>query len=330
MSSSSSSSSNSQTATAIIREEQVDLPTGVSMQVMSSLPDKPSNRPVLIFLHGSFHAAWCWAEHFFPFFVSKGYPVVAPSWRGTGGTFAGEGVRKVKIMEHVADLEAFMDKLPHILGRKKEETPFKPIIICHSFGGLALMKYLELNKAATLGGAVAACSVPPSGNGKMTLRFLRRSLSDSWKITAGFALKRCVEDSSLCRELFFGGDKQVGKDGTVVEDYGVSDEDIARYQRYFGRDSEATIDLVDLAKILPSKQVDADGKALNVASFPSCLVLGATDDCIVDQEGLDETAKYFGLEEPLIVNSPHDIMLGRNWCNAAEAIEKWLQETCPQ
>ena len=34
--------------------------------------------------------------------------MIAPSWRGTGFTFAGEGVKKVKIQEHVADLQAFL------------------------------------------------------------------------------------------------------------------------------------------------------------------------------------------------------------------------------
>lgn len=47
------------------------------------------------------------------------------------------------------------------------------------------------------------CSVPPSGNGKMTMRFLFRSLKDSWKITAGLAMKKVIQDDELCRELFF-------------------------------------------------------------------------------------------------------------------------------
>jgi pimeloyl-ACP methyl ester carboxylesterase len=286
--------------------------------------DDRTKLPALLFLHGSFHGAWCWAERFFDYFTSKGYgPVVANSWRGTGGTFAGEGVRKVKISEHVADLAALMEELPALTG----QNDVKPVVICHSFGGLALMKYLELHPEASekLSGIVTMCSVPPSGNGKMTLRYLRRSLRDSWKITAGFAMKKCLTNESLCRELFFGGDKRVLEDGTV-EDYGVSDEEVRRYQRYFARDSEATIDLVNLGRQLPSFSTGKDGKAPFFDQLPPCLVVGGKDDLIVDREGLEETAIYFGLEKPVLVDSPHDVMLGRKWQNAADLLHEWIQE----
>ena len=192
------------------------------------------------------------------------------------------------------------------------------------------MKYLEDHAAEkALSGVVTICSVPPSGNGKMTMRYLRRSLKASWRITLGFAMKRCLQSTDLCRQLFFGGDKIVAADGTtILDDHGVSDADVERYQSYFARDSEATIDLVDLAKILPSAQTSNDG----VANFmqnndvpPPCLVMGASDDYIVDREGLEETARYFGLEEPLIVDSPHDVMLGKKWQHGAKALLDWLE-----
>jgi hypothetical protein len=83
-----------------------------------------------------------------------------------------------------------------------------------------------------------------------------------------------------------------------------------------------------LAKQLPSSET-VNGKAKFVvdSTFPPCLVMGAKDDYLVDQEGLEETAAYFGVEEPLIVDSPHDVMLGRKWSNAADALEAWLSAT---
>jgi len=278
------------------------------MQIISSIPGekkekKKRSKPPLLYLHGSFHAAWCWTEHFFPYFVNKGYPCVALSWRGTGGTYAGDGVRKVKILEHVSDLADVLDYvLPEIVGGTSPIV--KPVVVSHSFGGLAIMKLLETQPERTkdLSGIVAMCSVPPSGNGKMTMRFLRRSLADSWTITRGLAMKKCITNPELCRELFFGGkDDEGGGSG------GVSDDDIARYQRYFARDTEATIDLFDLAKALPSMRADDGGRApfVNDDSFPPALVIGATDDFIVDKEGVEETARYFGLDEPVYVDSPH-------------------------
>lgn len=342
-----------------VYEDRVPLPDGASMQVYSSFPsaatavppppnqddDDPAAEPVLLFLHGSFHGAWCWREHFFPYFVHRGYIVVAPSWRGTEGTPAGEGVKKVQMRQHVNDLHALLEQLPSLLQQHRTSrgglsfskhnnnsnaiAP-KPVVICHSFGGLAVMKYLELHSSKRpFRAVVTICSVPPSGNGKMTMRFLRRSLVASWRITAGFAMKKCLTDATLCRQLFFGGEKIVRDDGTV-EDYGVSDEDIQRYQGYFARDSAATIDLFDLARQLPSATTISGGRAAFVdETFPPCLVMGASDDYLVDREGLDETARYFVLDdddEPLVVDSPHDVMLGRRWENAAHGLHQWLQE----
>jgi pimeloyl-ACP methyl ester carboxylesterase len=312
---------------ASMQEQQVNLASGTSMQMITSLPDTlDSSKPPILFLHGSFHAAWCWSENFMPYFASKGYPVAALSWRGTGGTFAGDSIKKVKIMEHVEDLKCVLNHLPEIIGLDTNAKP--PVVVAHSFGGLAVMKAFEEDGTmpSKFGGIVMMCCVPPSGNGKMTMRYLRRSLIDSYKITAGFAMKRCLKNEDLCRQLFFGGKKTTLEDGSI-EDYGVSDSDVKRYQEYFARDSEATIDLLDLAKKLPSSKADGNGRAPFVSVLPPCLVMGAKDDFIVDKEGVEETARYFGLDRPTIVDSPHDVMLGAKWENAANELSTWLSNT---
>ena len=352
------STSTTASKTPTIQEDRFLLPNGITVQVYYSIPSKGRNNknnqsqqlyPPLLFLHGSFHAAWCWTEFFFPYFSSRGYPVVAMSWRGTGGTPAGTGVKKVKASEHCHDLQGL---LTHVLPTIFRSTPYattseRPILISHSFGGIVIMKFLEScqdddddddddddgtmeqttkkTPKAWFAGIVSICSVPPSGNGKMTMRFLRRSLVDSYKITVGFAMRRAITDASLCRDLFFGGQPQTLEDGTV-DDFGVSDVDIERYQGYFARDTEATIDLMDLAKKLPSYRVDQRGRAPFVDDLPPCLVIGAKDDFIVDYEGNMETANYYGLDEPVYVDSPHDVMLGRKWENCAKVLEEWIQE----
>ena len=229
----------------------------------------------------------------------------------------------------MADFDAFLsglsDKSPYNLGLDLGDNP-QVVLIGHSFGGLTIMKWLEETGAAkkdvNLAGVGLLCSVPPSGNGPMTLRYLFRSLKDSYKITVGFAMKKAIVDKALCRELFFGGDEV---------DSGISNEDLERYQSYFERDTVATIDLKDLAGKLPSKLVDKSGAAPFVNSLKELalrpFVLGATDDFIVDQEGVLETGKYFGLDaqDVKIVDSPHDVMLGKKWQNAANAILEWIQ-----
>jgi len=298
----------------------------------TSSSSSKNNKPTLAFLHGSFHASWCWAENYMPYFASLGYPCVAFSLQGTGGTPVMEmGAKKVKIASHVADLNAFLKGLSDddtaSLGLGLGDDP-KIVLIGHSFGGLTIMKWLEQMygdnnddnsnspKDINLAGVGLMCSVPPSGNGAMTMRFIRRSLVDAWKITAGFVMKKAITDKAICRDLFFGG---------TEDDNGISDEDVERYQSYFQRDTVATIDLGDLAKKLPSALADVEtGRAPFVDRLPPVFVVGATEDFIVDREGVDETARYMGLEEPLIVDSPHDVMLGRRWNNGADAILEFI------
>jgi len=319
----------------------------------SSLSNGLHRRPPLLFLHGSFHSSWCWAEHYMPYFASHGYSCYALSLRGTGGTFAGEGVKKVKIDQHVQDIT---DMIAYIhqqeQAQQKGETAIsdddleccRSVLIAHSFGGLAVMKYLENilltvpskngddeednattnmnNHYLKISGVVSMCSVPPSGNGKMTMRFLKRSLRDSWKITAGLAMKKCIRDKALCRELFFEDDVE-----------GISEDDISRFQTYFERDTVATIDLMDLAKKLPSVHTNDSGKAIfwedghGAAPMPA-LVIGATDDFIVDKEGVDEMARYYGVSS-IMVNSAHDVMLGSKWENGAKEILGFLEQKFP-
>ena len=372
----------SSTALPVPVTQTVQLASGTSAEIISchtkkqstnnflsslfGADEKKNDKPVLAFIHGSFHASWCWAEYYMPFFAAMGYECVAFSLQGTGGTpgtkfsllhlnshniglwscltldciccsialALPEGSKKVKISNHVADLNSFLcglsNKTPNNLGLNLGDDP-QIVLIGHSFGGLTIMKWLEeyfsshtkVRNEISLAGVGLLCSVPPSGNGPMTLRYLLRSFRDSWKITVGFAMKKAIVDKVLCRELFFGGDEVAS---------GISDEKLERYQSYFERDTVATIDLKDLAGKLPSLMVDKESgnavfaNALNGLALKP-FVMGASDDFIVDKEGVIETAKYVGLnaDEVNFVESPHDIMLGKKWQNGASAILGWIQ-----
>jgi len=62
-----------------------ELPSGLSMEVIvqkGAEINKNVEYPPLVFVHGSYHAAWCWAEHWLPFFSSSGYDCYAVSLLG--------------------------------------------------------------------------------------------------------------------------------------------------------------------------------------------------------------------------------------------------------
>jgi pimeloyl-ACP methyl ester carboxylesterase len=351
-----------------IYEEYVPLPNGITMQMLISMPPsfiQNKNPNIVLFLHGSFHAAWCWAEHYMPYFSQAGFIAIAPSWRGTGGTPCIVPEKNIPIDEHVDDLHHVLQCLPDVVQSHLSKDGAKSLrisnlmpihVICHSFGGIVLMKYLEQYYDTAEGSPSAfrsiatMCSVPPSGNWRMTMRYLRRSLRDSWKITRGFAMKQCCTDATLCRRLFFTVKNDATTTSTSLN--GISDEELKRYQSNFFRDSRIVINLFDLAKKLPSQQTTPQGEALFVAqqpsAFPPCLVVGAQHDFLVDLEGLYETAQYFGCYDDgdnrgrlfqnrtirnderapkvVLVDAPHDVMLGATWINGAELLLQWLQE----
>lgn len=62
------------------------LHSGLKMEVIEQKsvkekdPDKKN--PPLVFIHGSYHAAWCWAEHWLPFFSACGFDCYAISLLG--------------------------------------------------------------------------------------------------------------------------------------------------------------------------------------------------------------------------------------------------------
>lgn len=318
--------------TSRVQRKQVPLSSGVTAEValIRDTSITEDERPPLVFIHGSFHSSWCWEKYYLPFFAQRGFKVVcALSLRGTNGTWAGPGVTKVKIHQHVDDVVAFLHWLNDATNNITATSSLPPVLIGHSFGGLTIMKYLERMYSSSgsstedssvvvvpaLSGCCVACSVPPSGMSPMTLRYLRRNLIASYKLTVGFALKKVLTNKLLCRELFFGDDDSI------------SEEELEEIQGRFAQDSTAMIDLMDMNKALPSKMVLSNdgGKVSFARQLPPSLVIGASDDYVVDRQGVVETAQYFGVE-PTWVDSPHDIMLGTKWINGANAIWKWLND----
>ncbi|CAM9650228.1 unnamed protein product, partial [Phaeothamnion confervicola] len=205
-----------------LKHESIPLSTGVAMETLAQAPSSRSEKrskalPPLLFVHGSYHAAWCWAEHWMPFFAGKGYETYSISLRGTSGTPlpASEGrQRGIKVSEHVADLRGFISRA--LQGRP-------PVLVCHSFGGLVGLKLLEetlaevaaasngggngnggaAGVAGNVAGIVLLCSVPPSGNGPMTGRFIREKPLAAIKIVLGFVFKLAATWPWLARDLFF-------------------------------------------------------------------------------------------------------------------------------
>lgn len=114
----------------------------------------------LLFVHGSWHGAWCWDEHFLNFFADKGYRAVAVSLRGHGNSPTSKPLRACSIADYVDDVASVADSLPA-----------RPVVIGHSMGGGVVQKYLESHQAPA---GVLLASFPPQGIAATYLKFARR------------------------------------------------------------------------------------------------------------------------------------------------------------
>jgi pimeloyl-ACP methyl ester carboxylesterase len=59
----------------------------------------------LLFVHGAWHAAWCWSN-FLDFFADKGYRSLALSVRGHGRSPSSKPLRACSLADYVDDVES--------------------------------------------------------------------------------------------------------------------------------------------------------------------------------------------------------------------------------
>jgi pimeloyl-ACP methyl ester carboxylesterase len=179
-----------------ITQSTCTVPSGLRLEVLSQAPllASPANPalPALVFVHGSYHAAWCWA-HWLRYFAGRGYACHALSLRGQGrgdhidGTPTLDQHTSVRLRPSLCIFlptimarcacrwccgappltrERLLQDVAHFVGTLGAPS----VLIGHSFGGLLVARYISGEAPVhcpEVVGAVMACSVPPYGNGPM-------------------------------------------------------------------------------------------------------------------------------------------------------------------
>ncbi|XP_039820425.1 uncharacterized protein LOC120682533 isoform X3 [Panicum virgatum] len=266
------------------------LPCGLDLEVIAQPRPAPGERrPPLVFVHGSFHAAWCWAEHWLPFFSRAGFPCYALSLRAQGESSVPQEAVAGTLETHTCDIADFIQK----------EIPSPPVLIGHSFGGLIVQQYISCLQGSEshpkLAGAVLVCSVPPSGNSSgLVWHYLLTKPVAAVKVTLSLAAKAYANSLSLCKETFFSPQ--------------MDDELMLRYQALMKESSK-----------LPSVPNNTT----------EVLVVGAINDFTVDSEGLSETSRFYGVQPVCVEGVAHDMMLDCSWEKGAEIILTWLEKLKP-
>jgi pimeloyl-ACP methyl ester carboxylesterase len=241
----------------------------------------------LLFVHGAWHAAWCWDEYFLEFFADKGYRAIAVSLRGHGNSPAPKPMQFCSIADFVTDVESVATSLPT-----------RPVVAGHSMGGFVVQKYLESHDAPAV---VLVASAPPSGAGGFLLRQMRRH---PWHVTRTMittkSLRGIAGTPKLARENFFSAS--------------TPEADVVRYaarceEEYAGR---ITLDMAVLNLPKPNR-----------VSTP-VLVLGGEDDNCFTQDEVRATARAYRTEAEIFPSTGHNMMLEPKWTAVAERIHTWL------
>ena len=164
----------------------------VKLEIIKESPDSNVRCTPLLFIHGMSHAAWCWADHFLPYFAKHGYESHALSLRGHGESEGRERLRWTSLAEYVSDVVQTVDQM---------EKP--PVLVGHSMGGLIVQKYLESHEAPA---AVLLASVPPQGVTQATLRLALRHPVLFMKVNMMMSILPLIDVPELAREILFSAD----------------------------------------------------------------------------------------------------------------------------
>ena len=240
-----------------------------------------------MFVHGAWHAAWCWAEHYLDWFAARGFECHAFSLRGHGESGNDRSLRTTRIDHYVADLAEVVGSL---------DRP--PVLIGHSMGGLVVQRYLE---DRIVPGAVLLAPVPVGGALGVTLRMIRRHPAAFLKANATLRLWPIVATPALARDAFFPADMPEAESDRLWSK--LQDESYLAY-----------LDMMVFRRPRPDRITSP------------VLVVGGEDDRIFTPGEMQKTAAAYGSDPVMISGAAHDLMLDPRWEQSAGAIASWLDE----
>lgn len=257
----------------------------MQLEVLSQAPAGVAHKTPILFVHGAWHGAWCWQEHFLPYFADHGYHVFALSLRGHGASESPRHLRTARMRDYVADV-----------AQVAAELDTAPILVGHSMGGLVVQKYLEAHAAPA---AILLASVPTSGALRTTLNVARKHPLRFGRANLTWSLYPIVGTPRLAREFLFARDLPPDRLDTYFSR--LQDESYLAY-----------LDMVAFALPRPRR-----------VSTP-LLVIGAGRDAIFTPREARRTARAYHADVKLFPDAPHDLMLDANWQPAADAMLAWL------
>ncbi|MDO8608780.1 MAG: alpha/beta fold hydrolase [Phaeospirillum sp.] len=247
----------------------------------------PSERPPILFVHGSYCGAWVWEEQFMPYFAEAGFTSHAVSLRGHGGS---EGrFNHASLDDYVSDVRSAMDHVGEPC-----------ILIGHSMGGLVVQHCLTGENEVEA--AVLLSSVPPSGLASSALHMSMYSPDVCIQLGLLQSLgPSALKDDVIRRALFSNS---------------TPTELVAHLLPRFQPESQNIC--VELLNPVRPRLPRPRGKT-------PILVMGGDHDVLVPSLALLETAAYFDADLDVLTGAPHVLMLDTSWWKpVADKTLAWL------
>ena len=83
----------------------------MDLELLSRTSQARPGRPSLLFIHGGFHAAWCWEAHYLGFFAERGWATHAVSLRGHGASEGADEILRFTLADYGADVTATVERI---------------------------------------------------------------------------------------------------------------------------------------------------------------------------------------------------------------------------
>jgi len=260
------------------------LPPEHNLEVRTRLPQKPSRKPPLLFVHGGFCDSWCWEPYFLPWFAARGYPSHALSLRGHGASGGKDSMFVAGLDDYAADVE-------HISSRFA--TP--PVLIGHSMGAAVIERMMSTRP---LRAAALLAPLPPGGLGTMMSRLAAQQPEYIMRMQS-FDPRVSVDMLHALRPMYFSD--------------GVSPALLAQSGRHLGPESPRA--LLDLTlRLHGARPVDGVRP----------LVIGAQDDRVCSPSDVAATATLYGVKATMLPGLAHMMMLEPDYEQVARALLAWL------
>ncbi len=257
------------------------------LEVISRAPtSEPRPTPILM-VHGAWHGAWAWEDHYLPYFAEHGYHVHALSLRGHGNSEGRAGLRWYSISDYVADIKQVADTLP---------AP--PIIIAHSMGGYTLIKYLEQYSAAA---GVLVAALPTVGTLGAVVRLLSQNPLLTLKVLAQLRLYPIVGTPELARRHLY---TPATADAIVQR----------TYERLQDESFRVFIE-IGLHSFARPKPLQAP-----------VMVIGGADDGLFKPDEQRAIARTANTTAVIVPDTGHNMMCEASWQTSADHILQWLAE----